>query len=220
MLDSQEKNELYLSGQNALIEGNTYKATRAFIDLGNKELIKKVGDSALLEGSFYDAQLAFNFLGDRKRMLKIIKKVVDPEFVLGDYVGNKLINQICANFQSWILRKGFLEGGAFWPCESINIAYNLVENYDIGIGIAHGGLFFGWLFELFGLQVKIVDFHRKNKDDTLKWIDSINSEMLAGKNIIVFDNDVRTGRTTRRVLRELKQYKPKGVKNVKNSCDN
>ncbi len=95
-------------------------------------------------------------------------------------------------FKRWILQKGFSEKRVmmFPSAVLVNMAFNLVNGgyYDLGIGIAKGGLVLSYLCYLFGLDVRICKVHAHDRPlskATFKWIDKIHPEEIAGRRIIV-----------------------------------
>lgn len=93
------------------------------------------------------------------------------------------------------------------------LAFNLADKYDIGVGIARGGLQLAYMFELFGMNTKIADAHRSKRSENVsfRWTTEIKPEDFQGKSVLVFDKDVVSGRTTRKVLEKLLKYHPANV---------
>jgi len=92
--------------------------------------------------------------------------------------------------------------------ESDSAAQLLVPKYDIGIALATDGCYLGFIFEKRGLPVKTVKLSRKGLGAAWNPIDKIQKEDIAGKKVILFDNDVVTGRTINRASKELNKYSP------------
>ena len=91
---------------------------------------------------------------------------------------------------------------------SFDAISHLAPKYDKGIGIATDGLWLSFLAELYGLPVSVIKMGRKGKGAKWDPVDELREEELKGKKLIVFDNDVVTGRTLNRLSRELKEYEP------------
>lgn len=122
------------------------------------------------------------------------------------------IPKISKEFDLWSKKKGFNDVYYFSTAKAINMAHNLTKNYDVGVGIARGGLYLAYISELFGLDVKIIDANRTGKGVfgvKTEWKDQITANNLKDKKIIVFDKDVLTGNTSRAVGSELLSYYPK-----------
>lgn len=113
---------------------------------------------------------------------------------LGEKRGNKLKSYIVST-----LEKG------------VNAASTLTPQYDLGIGIASDGLWFSYLFGLYGLPTIVVDMKRRLNGATWKEIDKVGEEQIKNKKVILFDNDVVSGRTIRRAVREIIKFKPKKI---------
>jgi len=92
-----------------------------------------------------------------------------------------------------------------------DVAPTLITQYDVGIGIARGGLLPSYLFSLRGLPVKIVDMKRKLNGATWKEIEPIKEEQIRDKKLIIFDNDVVTGRTLKRAVKEINKFQPQKI---------
>lgn len=92
--------------------------------------------------------------------------------------------------------------------KSTHAAFTLVSKYDIGIGIASDGLQFSYLFGLYGLQTIVVDMKRTLNGVTWKEIDPISEKQIKNKKVIFFDNDIVTGRTIRRAVKEINKFHP------------
>lgn len=94
---------------------------------------------------------------------------------------------------------------------AVNAASMLASQYDQGIGIANGGLWLAYVFSLYGLPTVNVDMKRALNGATYKQIEPFGEEEIKEKRVILFDNDVVTGRTLRRAVREICKFKPKGI---------
>lgn len=80
-------------------------------------------------------------------------------------------------------------------------ALQLKRHYDYGISLATGGLWLGYIFEMFSaFPVVTARMHRRGKGATWHLLDDV---LLLDKKVVLFDNDVVTGRTLRRAYREL-----------------
>lgn len=210
--------DLYKLGETALKEGNFYHALSVYIELNDRKKVRLVGKKCL-QGEdkwLFDATKAFEFLKDKKGMFEVIKIAEeephnDINLYLERYMGRELIQKNYENFKKWALEKGFQDAYGFGVAEAVNMAYTLSNNYDLGIGTAKGGLYLTYIFSLFGLETKIVEAHRTGTGATFNWNGDILPEGLKNKNIVVFDKDVVSGRTTKRVSEELQKYQPKKV---------
>lgn len=85
----------------------------------------------------------------------------------------------------------------------------MIQNYDIGIAIATGGLYLGYIAQNFGLPVLSVQMERRGDHGSI-WqpIDTINEKHVKGKRILVLENDSMTGRTLSRALKEINAFNP------------
>jgi len=101
-------------------------------------------------------------------------------------------------------KSDYLQGG-------LNAASLLAPKYDLGVGIAKGGLWLSYLFSLYGLQIANVDMKRILNGATYKPLKPFGEGQIKDKKIILFDNDVVTGRTLRRIVKELYGFKPQKI---------
>lgn len=83
---------------------------------------------------------------------------------------------------------------------------DLVDKYDYGLAIARGGLFAGYCFQEMGLPVKIVE--SKRTLNGVIWNEVESLENLANKRVLIFDQDVISGKTLRKAKEELSLLKP------------
>lgn len=90
-------------------------------------------------------------------------------------------------------------------CKAIS---NLGNNYDLGIALATGGLFFSYIAEQFEFPTMIVKMSRHSKGATWQPVDDITRDAINDKRIVVFENDVVTGRTLRRAIKEINFLNP------------
>ena len=91
------------------------------------------------------------------------------------------------------------------------MAHDLAEKYDVGVGIAKGGLELAYMIHLFGLDTRVVESHSRYRDkvrkkSTFQTQDNISN--IEGKRVLVLENDTVRGLTLKRVGDELKKYSP------------
>ncbi|MBI4896089.1 MAG: hypothetical protein HY832_00895 [Candidatus Aenigmarchaeota archaeon] len=209
------RNDLYRLGQVALEEGALYTAKKVYLELNDRDRVREVAERCLYENWLHDAVDAFLFLDDRNGIFRTIKKadsigLQDPWFQL-QYIGEKTTQRVIQSFKDWTTEQGFNYAVFFELGPTVNMAYHLENQYDVGIGIAKGGLFSSYIFQLSGLPIKIVESHRKGSEATFQWTTGTTPQEIEGKKLLVLDKDVRTGRTTGRVLKELQRYNPSAI---------
>lgn len=209
----RDKKELFqLQGNIALEEGEPFFAREAFDQLNDKEELIKTIELCLKKEYFFDALNAY-FKVKEPRFLRAIVDGLAKEGDMGclDYLIRGEIDWafLKSSFNDFCEKRKLEPKVSFSRSETINAAYNLILNYDIGVGIARGGLFSSYIFNLMGLPLVLAETHRRGKGATFKWHD--NPEMLKSKKILVLDKDVVSGRSVRRVVRELKQFSPAGL---------
>ena len=210
--------KLYRIGELALELGILNRALNAYMEINDRKKVRDIGQKCLEEGWYFDAVRAFKFLGDKKGVMKIIRELetkdygLDLEISMKEYLGERTIKSVNRGFKKWISEMGIESACLFDVIPTANMMYHVVDNdYDVGIGIAKGGLFLTYLSHLFELPVKIVHCHKKGRETEFNWVCEPNPQELRGKNVIVFDKDVITGRTVKRVLKEIKKYRPNRV---------
>ena len=197
-------------GRLALEERNPYLARETYEKLRNKKGIKQASELALELDQLYDAAKGFLSLEDLEGLKRTMDRAVitkDLPWIehIMDY--KDLESKIFEGFHKFFDKKRIETGPAYPLLENLNAAYSLAPNYDYGIGIAKGGTFSEYLFNLFGLKVLTAETHRKKSG--FIWYDS--PEQLHGKKLIVFDKDAVTGKTLKRTLQQLKPFSPEFV---------
>jgi len=198
-------------GEVAFQEGNIYLAVKAFKALNNPAGLKKAGDLGLRTGNLYDALRAYKLIENEKGLREGIDIAVKQgkTNILSEAIPDCLEQKVLKRYKGFLKNKGFEHAVTFELYEVLNAANELAPDHDIGIALAKGGLFSGYIFSLFDLPVIVAEAHRKGRGATFKWHDS--PEQLKDKKILVFDKDVIKGRTLGRAIKEIKKYSPKEV---------
>lgn len=220
-ISDELKEDIYKLIDMSLERGHLYVALSSYMEIGDREGVKSVGERCIREGWYEDANIAFEYLNDRNGILKVIKEAEGKnneafQNALRSYMGSNTISKFGESFKQWSSEKGMGEVQGSGLMNVANMAYNLVDEYDMGIGIAKGGLYCTYMFNQFGLPTKIANCHRKGEGATFEWLDEINERDIEGKRIAVFDKDVVSGRTSIRSLEEIQKYNPKSVDLVLN----
>jgi hypothetical protein len=130
-----------------------------------------------------------------------------------------VVRRCNSDLSQYIRSKGFpLQGDeAFFAARGFQLAVacraanKLAPEYDVGIGLAWGGAPISFIFEKHGLPVKLVAAKRKGAGVIWRPIDELNYELLRGRKVLVLEIDVLAGRTLRRAMNELEQYKPSKI---------
>ena len=207
---------LYSLGELLFKNGLFYNALEIFRELGKREMIGKVAEESFRTNNLVDACAAFEYLGDFGKIPVIIKRAselkdeVAVHYGLGFFrIKANVSKRLISEFGNWALEKGFPGAVSFPTGECLNLAYNLAHRYDLGIGIAKGGLFLTYLFNRFGLNTRIVESHRGDYGASFKCIDEITEIDIKEKNVAIFDKDVVSGKTTERVAEEINKYNPR-----------
>ena len=102
------------------------------------------------------------------------------------------------------------------PCiiykeEACRAAQTLRTQYDLGIALATDGLWLGYVFQVHGFPTKAVKLRRIGRGATWEPIDPITPQEVEAKRIILFDNDVVTGRTIKRAVKEVSRFSPEYI---------
>lgn len=196
---------------------NLSSALDHFREMNDVEMVQRIGDACFEEGLLCFSRSAYEFLKDREGIFKIIlsKDVGSQELALISYLG-ETEEILYRNFATWATERSFPNAIPMEAAPIINMAYHLGNNYDMGIGVANGGCFSTYVFDSFGLETRLVEAHRKGRGATFNWATKTSEEDIVGKRIVVLDKDVVSGRTSRRVLRELQRLNPKSIDLVLN----
>lgn len=95
--------------------------------------------------------------------------------------------------------------------QACRAAQTLKTQYDLGIALATDGLWLGYVFHAHGVPTKAVKLRRMGGGATWQPIDNITPQEVEGKRILLFDNDVVTGRTIKRAVKELNRFSPEYI---------
>ncbi len=114
-------------------------------------------------------------------------------------------------FKAYINSRAHIDSALFF-CTELRLAYRaaqrLIPDYDLGIAIAKGGLFLGYVFETSGLPTQVVHMKRRKSWVTWNPINIIKKEDIKGKRILFLENDFVTGRTLEKAARKLNRFQP------------
>lgn len=92
--------------------------------------------------------------------------------------------------------------------EAYKAALALKNDYDLGIEMVRDGLSTGYIFNLMGFPTKAVKLSRRGRGAIWQPLEELSREDLENKRLLLFDNDIVTGRTMSRAVRELEKYSP------------
>ena len=92
--------------------------------------------------------------------------------------------------------------------EACGVAKNLHNDYDLGVALATDGLFMSYIAQHFGFPVLNVKLGRRFNGAISQPIDKFGEAEIKDKRVVVFDNDVVTGRTLKRAEREINKLHP------------
>ena len=199
-------------GELALQEGNVYLAFTTFGELNDAVGVRKAAECGMkICNGYYDIIRAYRWLNDLDGLRKAVAIVAADKDVpcMAQVVPESVEQKVAAEFRRFVNRHGFSHAVAFNLVETLNAADALGPQYDVGVGVAKGGLYSAFIFNRFGLPVIVAEAHRKGTGATFVWHDDPSA--LKGKRILVFDKDIVTGRTLRRVLREINEHEPGSV---------
>lgn len=226
MSQKEIQKELYRIGEMGLKENSLeglIAALDVYKELGNEKKVRIVGERCIEKKWGHGVNKAFKFINDKKGLFRAIQ-IGDEKGelelrgdYLSDFLGTETIEKTFDNFREWASKKGIDPFYSLDLPSTLNMTYHLHNNYDVGIGIAKGGLFSSYLFNLFGLPIKVAQCHNQERETSFNWMDEVDNDSFEGKRIAVFDKDVVTGRTSKRTLDEVQKYDPKTVDLVLNN---
>ena len=214
----ERKDVADLVAEKCIKRGLYYQALKAALYSKNKDVLKIIGDQCSNNGRFQDATIAFSTLKDKEGLLKVIQTTdrqilnsgVNVE-LFEEYIGKDIINIVNQSLQDFYKNKVFKKTYSMLLGPTINMAYNLSQEHDLGVGIARGGLTSAFLASAFGLETRVVDSHKTGQGATYKAVDEITQEDVRNKRIVVFDKDIVTGRTANRISKELSKFEPLSI---------
>ena len=145
------------------------------------------------------------YLKDKVRQWPHVSQELEQRFDLGTFLGltQEEVPRIVdsPNFNRY---KGDLEAA----CAA---AKHLAYRYDIGLGIAKKGVWLSYVFSLFGLKTADILAIRGPRGVFCSPLDPLYSRDIAGKRVLLFDNDVVTGATVKTVSSHLRKARPSRI---------
>jgi len=87
----------------------------------------------------------------------------------------------------------------------------ITSQYDLGVSIANGGIYLGFLAEMVDFPVMYVQMKRKNGAVSWKPTSNFQGNLLPGRKVLILEDDIDTGKTIRRAIDEIKQFRPSEV---------
>jgi hypoxanthine phosphoribosyltransferase len=184
-----------------------------YIKLNDANKVRQLADMCFEKQQFNSAFKGYEFLNDREKMFQAAIGEQDEYLrgeLLGDYLGKNTKKALNDQVENWLKTKNcnnMKTVGNIIP--TVNMAYNLIHQYDVGIAIAKGGLWPAFIFELQGLPIYVAQPHKKTR--SLTWKTPIDDQTLKDKKVLVIDKDVETGKTAWKVYDELSKYKPSQI---------
>jgi len=187
--------------------------------LDDQDLWKQFADFAGDRGSLHYSMVAHLHLDDStaiRRVLGAAANTSEASHILNTALDGKENSFIPLhnNYMAWIYSHGLTPksgiGFSSFPSQVFMDASVLAGDYDLGVVVAYGGLSGGYALEVMGLPVKVIEAKRKGKGASFDWR-NVDPRVIEGKDVLVVENDVMTGRTLRRVARELGRANPKSI---------
>jgi hypoxanthine phosphoribosyltransferase len=86
--------------------------------------------------------------------------------------------------------------------------FHLAKYYDAVIAVARQGLRSAFLAEMAEVPVYILDAHGHGGENKIRWLSNIEVSQLAGKRVLVLEDDVVSGATLNLVATELQKCSP------------
>ena len=209
---SEINKALQVLGETALREGSTFFAYRAYQELGDTEGLRKTAELGLtLKDDIYATLNALRLIKDDEGVRELIKWASKDEEggVLERIIEQDMRKEIEERMTAFKAKYGFNKCVAFPKAITFNAAFNLIPNYEIGVGIARGGLYSTFVFSTLNLPIILAESHRQEKGTTFRWHDSPDG--IEGKRVLVFDEDISSGRTSKRTLKEILKFRPTSV---------
>lgn len=169
---------------------------------------------------FFDAERAFLRANRHDLALRV---TLSRRVILNHLIGSPddspalvhdlklLLPPLEASFASWCQehrvrpRSGQL---ASYLLGSLQLASELAHQYEYGIAVAHSGLALGWAFSIFGLDVGIVKTRRREGGVQLTDSSALLTDRIAGKSVIILENDMVSGQTLQAALKKITPLNP------------
>ncbi|MBD3300571.1 MAG: hypothetical protein GF347_04415 [Candidatus Moranbacteria bacterium] len=184
--------EMESLAKDALSEGFLSLAYSCYKEAKNWEMMEKVVMQGLDSGVFENES-------EHVR--------VDIYFFMWDRIKNKVYNKYIKSLTDNGFRQDY---PSFRVADTLLLAKEIVENYDLGLSIAKGGIFSGCVFLLVGLKTEIIQVERGDDRKIVKFIGLNNLEhKLESSRIILFDKDIVSGNTLDNVVNKIRSFNPK-----------
>lgn len=212
--------------QEALANGNIYEAYSRFMEIGDKRGLMKTRDLAIERREEPDIiDRITRELDEQNReaienaMEIAIGKGLLPSLagICAENLGRNFLEdeRKLGRFVNYLREKGYEPGEVVcinFP-GTVNAANEIASEYDLGIGVAKGGLYSSWIFNRFGLPVILAEAHVNEQKNEFEWREEPTSiaDKINGSNILVLDKDVVTGNTLGRVAEEIGKYLPEKI---------
>lgn len=114
------------------------------------------------------------------------------------------------NLGEKVAKKAFAFHRFHYFREACTAAFKM-RDYDYGIALAKSGMWLGYIFSVFGF-FPILTVWTKRMGFGASWRPfDLLENLLPDKRILVFENDVVTGRTLKRTVRELQALNPQFI---------
>ncbi|MFA5993049.1 MAG: phosphoribosyltransferase [Candidatus Pacearchaeota archaeon] len=197
-------------------DGDWYGAVHNYVAYGCEGREDRIREAAARYNNWLSRGQAFAYLKDLGNLVPILEDLrASSDSCLNElisrFIGSRVVSRFGDEEKRWISDRGFDGQKPGFVDRSLVMAHSIARNYDLGIGIAKGGLPLAYMFNLFGLDIRVVESHpryngRMRKIPTFKAHDDISD--IRGKRILVLENDTLSGKTLERVGSELVRYNP------------
>jgi hypothetical protein len=198
----------------AMEEGWLCLTRDIFVEFDQRDKLRTLAEKIMGNNDIHGAIRAYGYLGDREKLLEAYESTGSEDYkklALEFYFGEESLVRFDQSFDRWCSELGYPKVAKQESLKLLGMASELADKYDLGIGIAKGGLYLTSVFNQFGLDTKVVEAHRRGKGATFNWVSDYTLKEIEGKKILVIDKDVVSGRSSKKVLTELLKYRPQEV---------
>ena len=211
----QIRQKLSELGEAAFQENDFRAALHAYRRLQDHEKLKQAADLAVQHDQHEEAIRAYRISNNEQDLKNTVLKTIekrphdhsDIQFYLRYAFSQNLERKLHAGYKEFFKGNGFRKAPAFDLAEVMNAACELIPQYDVGVGVARGGLWSSYIFSLLDLPVIVGKAYAHGRERTrFKWHD--NPDGLRGKRVLVLDKDVVTGASLRKTFKAMKPYQP------------
>ena len=187
-ISAKELKELQLRLADTAIEENWLCLARdIFVEFDQRDKLRTLAEKIMRTNDLHGAIRAYGYLGDKEKLLEAYQRTNNDSYSLLSlefYFGEESLVGFNNDFDQWCSKLGYPRVAKQEPLKLFEMTSQLADKYDLGVGIAKGGLYLTYMFNQFGLETKVVDAHRRGRGATFKWVSEYSPVDIDGKKFL------------------------------------